>query len=71
MSSQARIRFLEGQLNTLKESAQVAGTNINRMWDFRQGADLLTAEERDALEKYLMGKVAMLELHTIGSSVKY
>jgi hypothetical protein len=59
--SQARLRVLEGELNTLKETAELLGTNVARVWDWRQASNELTTEECDVLETYLVGKLARYE----------
>lgn len=59
--SETRLRYLAGELATLKELAELLETNISKLWAWRQGADLLTPEERDTLETYLVGKLAKYE----------
>lgn len=63
--SETRLRYLAGELVTLKELAGLLETNISRLWAWRNGADLLTSEERERVEAYVLGRLARIEFHAL------
>ncbi len=58
--SESKLRFLESELNTSKETAAVVNGSHQRMWLWRKGVGSLSAEEQATLEKYLLNKVSRL-----------
>ncbi|HTB91347.1 MAG TPA: hypothetical protein VK728_00865 [Candidatus Sulfotelmatobacter sp.] len=60
--SQSRLRALERQLNSTRETGRLVETSHNRIWLWRQGCANLTQEQQDRLELYLYSKLAHIEL---------
>jgi hypothetical protein len=60
MMSQTRLRILESRFFTLEEGTTLLKVSKGRLWNWRQGADVLTDEQLKKLEAAVLERIYRL-----------
>lgn len=60
MMSQSRLRILEATFFTLEENTTRLKVSRGRLWNWRQGADVLTDEQLKILEAAVLDRIYKL-----------